>query len=103
MDPELGQLPPEVKELLDAYLEAAPAARAEAEAAARAAAMIALAALAGGLGYRLGQANAPREKAVNNRPHRRPSVPGTVDAVSSRLRRAARHVRDRARMRKTKP
>ena len=35
MDRELGELPPDVKELLDAYIEAVPASRAEAEAIAR--------------------------------------------------------------------
>jgi hypothetical protein len=35
MDRELGELPPDIRELLDAYVEAVPAARAEAEATTR--------------------------------------------------------------------
>jgi hypothetical protein len=98
VDREFGELPPEVSELLDAYLEVSPAARAEAEAAARTigtaretvrrhpelaptveaeaearvipifywlarvAALIAVAALAGWFGYRLGQSSGPAKK-----------------------------------------
>jgi anti-sigma-K factor RskA len=95
IDRQLGELPPDVAELLDAYVEAVPAARAEADAVAgtvtttretisrfpdlapkvegqteiqiipiffwlsRMAALVAVAALAGWLGYRAGQSNAP--------------------------------------------
>jgi anti-sigma factor RsiW len=100
IDRQLGELPPDVAELLDAYVGAVPAARAEADSVAgtvtttretvrrfpdlapkveeeteirvipvffwlsRAAALIAVAALAGWLGYRAGQSNALVDKPV---------------------------------------